>query len=171
MLSRLNLAITIRGRGGGKGLIKILTEQSFVCQTPEELGALGARLGTILEGGAVLLLQGGLGAGKTTLAKGVAESLGLAPEDVTSPTFTLVNYYRAAPISLYHIDLYRLSDGPATAYAIGLDEILADMQAVTLIEWPERLAGYAWPAPCYQVVIEGDGDAPRRVFVKKLPIS
>lgn len=138
------------------------------CATPEELHDLGAEFAAELTGGAIVLLQGGLGAGKTTFAKGVAEGLGIASEDVTSPTFTLVNYYPAQPISLYHLDLYRLAAGRAAAYAIGLEEILADLQAVTLIEWPERLADYDWPAPCYRVTIEGDGDAPRRVVVNKL---
>jgi tRNA threonylcarbamoyladenosine biosynthesis protein TsaE len=134
------------------------------------LAQLGAELGRELTGGDVVLLAGALGAGKTTFAKGVAAALGIAPEDVTSPSFTLVNRYDTPRLTLYHIDLYRLAaDGPAAAYAVGLDEILADPRAATLIEWPERLAGYELPAPLYRVAISGDGDAPRAVTIERQP--
>jgi tRNA threonylcarbamoyladenosine biosynthesis protein TsaE len=139
----------------------------FTCPTAEDLLALGARLGATLAGGDIALLEGPLGAGKTTFAKGVAASLGLPPEDVTSPSFTLVNRYGGGRLTLYHLDLYRLSDGPAAAYAVGLDEILAEPNTATLIEWPERLWDYELPTPFYRVNISGDGDQPRDVLIKR----
>ncbi len=139
----------------------------YVCAAPEELLRLGAGLGKMLAGGDIVLLFGELGAGKTTFAKGIAESFGIAPEDVTSPSFTLVNRYDSPRLTLYHIDLYRLAAGRATAYAIGLDDILANLQAVTLIEWPERLGDYELPTPLYRVTINGDGEQPRTITIER----
>jgi tRNA threonylcarbamoyladenosine biosynthesis protein TsaE len=142
-------------------------EGRHVCETPEELTRLGERFGATLAGGDILLLYGELGAGKTTFAKGVAASLGIAPEDVTSPSFTLVNRYDGPRLTLYHLDLYRLAPGPAAAYAVGLDEILADLNAVTLIEWPERAETYEFPAPLHRVTVTGDGEQPRNLTIER----
>ena len=71
-----------------------------------------------------------------------------------------VKRYDNYRLTLYHLDLYRLA-------AVGLDEILADLNAVTLIEWPERLEGYELPAPRYRVNINGDGDQPRAVTIER----
>jgi tRNA threonylcarbamoyladenosine biosynthesis protein TsaE len=111
----------------------------------DETIALGERLAAELPPKAVLLLIGQLGAGKTTLAKGIVKGLGAAaPEDVSSPTFTLIHEY--VPLAnargsdtmpvVYHIDLYRL-DTAAQVATLGLDEIF-DRRAVVLIEWGER---------------------------------
>jgi tRNA threonylcarbamoyladenosine biosynthesis protein TsaE len=102
--------------------------------TEEETIALGEKLATELPPAAVVLLIGQLGAGKTTLAKGIVKGLGAAqPEDVSSPTFTLIHEYGP---NVYHIDLYRL-DTAAQVATLGLDEIF-DRPAVVLIEWGER---------------------------------
>jgi tRNA threonylcarbamoyladenosine biosynthesis protein TsaE len=102
--------------------------------TEEETIALGEKLAAELPPAAVVLLIGQLGAGKTTLAKGIVKGLGAArPEDVSSPTFTLIHEYGA---NVYHIDLYRL-DTAAQVATLGLDEIF-DRPAVVLIEWGER---------------------------------
>lgn len=83
-----------------------------------------------------MLLIGKLGAGKTTLAKGIAKGLGAAePEDVSSPTFTLIHEY-GNPVRVYHVDLYRL-ESPSEVASLGLDELF-DRGAVVLIEWGER---------------------------------
>ena len=100
----------------------------------EETIALGERLAAELPVAAVVLLIGQLGAGKTTLAKGIVKGLGAArPDDVSSPTFTLIHEYNP---NVYHIDLYRL-DTPTQVATLGLDEIF-DRRAVVLIEWGER---------------------------------
>jgi tRNA threonylcarbamoyladenosine biosynthesis protein TsaE len=98
--------------------------------------ALGEQLATALPRKRVVLLIGNLGAGKTTLAKGMVRGLGAAePEDVSSPTFTLIHEYGTEG-RVYHIDLYRL-DEPRQVATLGLDEIF-DRDAVVLIEWGER---------------------------------
>lgn len=102
--------------------------------TEEETIALGEKLATELPPAAVVLLIGQLGAGKTTLAKGIVKGLGASqPDDVSSPTFTLIHEYGP---NVYHIDLYRL-DTAAQVATLGLDEIF-DRRAVVLIEWGER---------------------------------
>jgi tRNA threonylcarbamoyladenosine biosynthesis protein TsaE len=102
---------------------------------------LGARLGELLAAGDVVLLEGGLGAGKTVFAQGVARGLGVN-DPVTSPTFVLVHEYEGR-VPLYHADLYRLA-GAAEATTIGLEEYLWG-DGVTLIEWPERAASLVPP--------------------------
>lgn len=89
-----------------------------------------------LKAGDVLLLEGQLGAGKTTFVRGLAEGLGVDPADVSSPTFTLVHEYRGRDVTLYHVDLYRL--GATSAEDLGLDEA-AISAGILVIEWPDRL--------------------------------
>ncbi len=110
--------------------------KSRIHQTDSEEAtiALGEALASELPAQAVVLLIGNLGAGKTTLAKGIVKGLGAAqPDEVSSPTFTLIHEYGP---SVYHIDLYRL-DTAAQVATLGLDEIF-DRRAVVLIEWGER---------------------------------
>ncbi len=123
-------------------------------------------MGKHLSGGEIILLDGALGAGKTIFVKGLASALGLEAHDVTSPSFTLVNRYEAR-LTLYHLDLYRLTDGASAAYAVDLDELLLDERAVVVIEWAERLRNYPLPAPVYRIRIEGDGEEVRRITVDK----
>jgi tRNA threonylcarbamoyladenosine biosynthesis protein TsaE len=102
----------------------------------EETIALGREIAKGLPERAAVLLIGNLGAGKTTLAKGIVEGLGAAqPEDVASPTFTLIHEYEGAR-RVYHIDLYRL-DTPEEVATLGLDDLF-EQQAVVLVEWGER---------------------------------
>jgi len=106
----------------------------FHTQSEEDTVALGEKLAAELPAKAVVLLIGNLGAGKTTLAKGIVKGLGAAqPDEVSSPTFTLIHEYSP---SVYHIDLYRL-DREEQVATLGLDEIF-DRNAVVLIEWGER---------------------------------
>ena len=102
---------------------------------------LGAAVGAALAAGEAVCLTGPLGAGKSTLARGLIRALTRPDEDVPSPTFTLVQFYEGARLALAHFDLYRLSRADE-AYEIGLDEALETGAA--LIEWPERL-GQALP--------------------------
>jgi len=136
----------------------------FVSQSRSETFALGERLGADLTGGEIILLNGPLGAGKTIMVKGIAKALGLDQEEVTSPSFTLVNPHRGR-LLLYHIDLYRLDSGASAAHAVDLDEILTDEAAVVIIEWAERLGHYPLPGNIWQISIAGDGDDPRQISV------
>jgi len=136
----------------------------FVSLSERDTFKLGVRLGRNLVGGEVLLLNGALGAGKTVLVKGVAHALGIDQEEVTSPSFTLVNPHQGR-LLLFHIDLYRLDEGASAAHAVDLDEILTDERAVVIIEWAERLGRYPLPEKVWRILIEGDGDEPRRVSI------
>ncbi len=109
----------------------------FVTSSEAETRALAARLARDLEAGAIVLLSGDLGAGKTAFARGLAEGLSVDPELVSSPTFTIVHEYAGGRLPLVHVDLYRLSS--ADLDEIGLDPDLA-LRGVTAIEWPERLS-------------------------------
>jgi tRNA threonylcarbamoyladenosine biosynthesis protein TsaE len=141
------------------------TEQ-IVSHNETDTFRLGERLGGELAGGEVILLNGPLGAGKTMLVKGIATALGLKQEEVTSPSFTLVNPHQGR-LLIYHIDLYRLDEGASAAHAVDLDEVLTDEQAVVIIEWAERLGHYPLPDSVWRVSISGDGDEPRRITVLK----
>ena len=134
---------------------------------PAETFEAGRRVGERLAGGEVLLLSGTLGAGKTVFTKGLAAGLGLDPAEVSSPSFTLVNRHGEGRLLLYHLDLYRLAEGPAAAHAVELDELLADERAVIVIEWAERMGRYRLPPTTWRVRIEGDGEDPRRISITR----
>ena len=134
----------------------------------EDTFAVGVGIGECLSGGEILLLHGALGAGKTLFVKGVAAGLGMDVEEVTSPSFTLVNRYDDGRLTLYHIDLYRLDEGAAAAHAVDLDELLADERAVLAVEWAERMGRYPLPPPAWRVSIAGDGDAPRDINITRV---
>ncbi len=137
-----------------------------ISRNASETFTLGEQLGVELNGGEILLLDGPLGAGKTMLVKGIASSMGLDEEEVTSPSFTLVNPHRGR-LLLYHIDLYRLDEGATAAHAVDLDEILTDETAVVMIEWAERLGRYPLPESVWRISISGDGDEPRRISITR----
>ena len=120
--------------------------------------AVARELASGLAPGAVLLLSGNLGAGKTAFVRGLAVGLGIDPHEVSSPTFTLVHEYRGGRLTLYHVDLYRLEK--AAAEEIGLEELGA-ADGVLAIEWPDRLA-HEWPG-ARRVTIDILGDDTRRI--------
>ncbi|MBI3653132.1 MAG: tRNA (adenosine(37)-N6)-threonylcarbamoyltransferase complex ATPase subunit type 1 TsaE [Acidobacteria bacterium] len=132
----------------------------IITQSPEATFAVAQQIGEQLTGGAVFLLRGDLGAGKTVFAKGLAAGLGIDPVDVTSPTFTLVNEYEGR-LRLYHIDLYRLEVG--ACFGLGLEDLLEEKNAVVLIEWAERL-GFV-PAGATLINIEYRDDSERRITI------
>lgn len=101
-----------------------------------ETRRLGARLAAELAPDGVLLLSGDLGAGKTVLAQGLGEALGIDPAEIQSPSFTLIRQHEGGGGSLVHVDLYRLE--PAEVDSLGLDELLAG-PGVKVVEWAERL--------------------------------
>ena len=130
---------------------------TITTHSQEETADVGRRLASTLDRGSVLLLVGDLGAGKTALVRGLAEGLGVAPEDVSSPTFTLMQEYRGGRVPLIHVDLYRLNDAREID-ELGLEELGLD--SVLAIEWAEKL-----PRPIADAVEvridHGDGDERR----------
>lgn len=128
--------------------------------------ALGNQIGSQLKGGEILLLDGPLGAGKTVFVKGLASALAIDPEEITSPSFTLVNPH-VGHLQLFHLDLYRLDEGPTAADAVDLEELLTDERAVIVIEWAERLASYPLPENVWLIKISGDGETVRLISVSR----
>jgi len=114
-----------------------LQETRHVTRSETETAAVARELATTLRAGSILLLSGNLGAGKTAFVRGLAAGLGVDPEDVSSPTFTLIHEYRGGRLTLYHVDLYRLER--AAAADLGLDE-LGVSDGILAIEWPDRLS-------------------------------
>jgi len=142
----------------------------IVTHSPAETAAIGEALAGCLRNGDVVLLHGDLGAGKTTLAKGIASALGV--EDVvSSPSFSLVNEYdtglATAVTRLYHIDLYRLRSEDDLA-SIGFDDFMAPTDGITLVEWPER-ASTALPERFLLVEIETVWFGTRRLRFVAIP--
>ena len=137
--------------------------KSVETNSEEETIELGRRIAAELPRKAVVLLIGNLGAGKTTLAKGILSGLGVAePEEVTSPTFTLIHEYGGG--RAYHIDLYRLDTIQQVA-TLGLDEIL-DRDAVVLVEWGERFPGL-FPAGRIEIRMHPITDSTRQISINQ----
>jgi tRNA threonylcarbamoyladenosine biosynthesis protein TsaE len=135
----------------------------FVTRSAEETFDLAYRIGEAIDGPAVFLLQGDLGAGKTVFAKGVGAGLDIDPAEVNSPTFTIVNQHEGR-MQLYHLDLYRVAGGANEVYDLGLEEILAEPGAVVVIEWPERLGAFEI-SDAYRAVISDLGGDDRRIEI------
>ena len=110
--------------------------RSFITTTEAETIASGRELGRSLAPGTTVLLYGELGAGKTAFVRGLVEGLGLDPEQVSSPTFTIVQEYRGREITLQHVDLYRLN--PVEVTDIALEDLAGD-RTIVAIEWADRL--------------------------------
>lgn len=142
-----------------------MDNKEIICRSPEETFDLGERVGESLRGGEIILLNGGLGAGKTLFTKGVLYALEYDVNEVTSPSFALVNLYRAEKYNVYHIDFWRLDNVEDVASAVGLNEILEDETAVVIAEWSERLKEINFPNKIIRVSIEGDGDDARNVKI------
>jgi tRNA threonylcarbamoyladenosine biosynthesis protein TsaE len=114
-----------------------MATQEFITRSAEETIALGRRLAVDLTPPKLVLLRGDLGAGKTTLVKGIAAAFdAAAEEEVSSPTFTLVHEYRGLSVTLYHIDLYRI-DTQRELDTLGLDDLMSP-RSILLIEWGEK---------------------------------
>jgi tRNA threonylcarbamoyladenosine biosynthesis protein TsaE len=140
-------------------------KQSYVSNSPEETFEFGEKIGANLRGGEMILLSGGLGAGKTLLTKGILNALDYDVDEVNSPSFTLVNLYRTNKFDVYHLDLWRIDEGSDAAFAVGLDEMLEDETAVVIIEWAERLGEYSFPPNTFRINLSGDGDEPRAIEI------
>jgi tRNA threonylcarbamoyladenosine biosynthesis protein TsaE len=127
---------------------------TFTTRSEAETVAAGREFARGLASGDIVLLSGDLGAGKTAFVRGMAEGLGIAPEEVSSPTFTLIQEYRGGRLPLYHVDLYRLKT--IEVEDLGLDEITLE-GGVTAIEWPDRLPR-TLPGSAVVRIDQGEGD-------------
>lgn len=114
--------------------------RSFLLRSAEHTAGFARAVGRHLKAGDVLLLEGSIGAGKTHFARALIQSRLATPEDVPSPTFTLVQVYETAECDIWHADLYRLTD-PAELVELGLTDAFED--AICLVEWPDRLSDLA----------------------------
>ncbi len=135
-------------------------------RSEEETERFGERLAADLSGSDVVYLEGGLGAGKTCLARGVARGLGALPREVASPTFALLHEYagRDGRIVLRHLDLYRLGDTARELEVLGLPESAAG--APVLVEWPNEALRAVLP-PTREVSIEPEPDGSRTIAVRE----
>jgi tRNA threonylcarbamoyladenosine biosynthesis protein TsaE len=140
--------------------------ESRICNAPEETFDLGSEIGSSLRARDAVLIHGGLGAGKTLLTKGILSALEFDVDEVTSPSFTLVNLYKTPELDIYHIDLWRIDDGSNAAFGVGLGEIVEQLHAVVIIEWAERLGSFEFPARVIDVTIDGEGDDPRMIKIE-----
>lgn len=148
-----------------------MSTSNYIVADAAAMEALGAALARVIEGGLIVHLTGELGAGKTTLVRGVLRGLGHAGS-VRSPTYTLVEPYELAGRRVYHLDLYRLAD-PEELEWIGIRDLL-DADSLALIEWPERGGGVLPPADLVmaleyfgtgrRVTLTGHSDAGDRVI-------
>lgn len=148
-------------------LLGVATSTSLTRETithsEEETIAFGRSLVTTLKSPKLVLLRGDLGAGKTTLVKGIAAGFSAASEDdVTSPTFTLIHEYRAPKATLYHIDLYRV-DTPRQLETLGLDDLFAE-NSIVLIEWGEKFPRFVRDRDV-EIVIDRISEDDRRIRV------
>ncbi len=140
-----------------------MSTREVTTHSAEETIAFGRTLGELLAPPKLVLLRGDLGAGKTTIVKGIAQAFEAAREDdVTSPTFTLVHEYRGPSASLYHIDLYRV-DTPRQLQTLGLDDLVAE-NSILLIEWGEKFSRFERERNV-EIVLERVGENDRRIRV------
>ena len=137
--------------------------RDITTNSAEETIAFGRTLAELLAPPKLVLLRGDLGAGKTTLVKGIAAGFeAAAEEDVTSPTFTLVHEYRGPRANLYHIDLYRV-DTPRELETLGLDDLRSE-RSVLLIEWGEKFARLQRERDM-EISLEPDGENRRQIRI------
>ena len=138
-------------------------KQEFISHSAEETIEFGRRLADRLSPPKVVLLRGDLGAGKTTMVKGIAEGFEAATQDdVTSPTFTLIHEYRGPKVKVYHIDLYRI-DTQRELDTLALDDLM-EANSVLLIEWGEKFERFRTDRDV-EIAIEHKGGDERKVVV------
>src|SRR5271168_2553304 len=155
MRSRAPTSVSISSRA--------MAKRELVTNSSEETILRGREIGSRLRAPVLVLLSGDLGAGKTTLTKGIASGLGAADEDeVTSPTFTLVHKYsRGAPV--YHVDLYRIADFHDLE-TLGLEDVFAE-KAVVIVEWPDKMTLRTdWPV--VRIRLEHVAEDTRRIVIE-----
>ena len=156
-----------------------MADSSFITHSSEETIAKGREIAASLRPPVIVMLSGELGAGKTTLTKGIVSGLGAArEEDVTSPTFTLVHVFQNGnpagsklsppPCKVYHVDLYRIENFPDLE-SLGLEDAL-DEQAIVIVEWPERFT-FRTDWPRVDIRLEHAGGDARRVAISGLDMD
>ena len=137
--------------------------KTFQTHSAEETTALGRQIAAELKPGSIVLLRGDLGAGKTTMVKGIAEGFQAAKaEDVTSPTFTLIHEYRGPAVTLFHIDLYRI-DTQRELDTLALDDLMSP-NSILLIEWGEKFERFAKERSVEIAIAHKGGDERQIVF-------
>jgi tRNA threonylcarbamoyladenosine biosynthesis protein TsaE len=138
--------------------------KTFQTHSAEETTELGRRIATDLKSGSIVLLRGDLGAGKTTMVKGIAEGFQAAKaDDVTSPTFTLIHEYRGPTVTLFHIDLYRI-DTQRELDTLALDDLITS-QSILLIEWGEKFERFVRERE-REITIQHEGGDNRQIIVR-----
>ena len=138
----------------------------YITRSAEETVALGRKLAPTLKRARMVILRGDLGAGKTTLVKGIAEGLlAASQDDVTSPTFTLIHEYRGPEVSVFHVDLYRIYT-PRELDTLGLDELFAEDGNLVLLEWGEKFPRFEKERDV-EISLERKGDHERKIVVRK----
>src|SRR5215469_18269059 len=143
-----------------------MSTREVTTHSAEETIAFGRTLGDLLGPPKLVLLRGDLGAGKTTIVKGIAQAFDAAREDdVTSPTFTLVHEYRGPSATLYHIDLYRV-DTLRELETLGLDDLMSDT-SVLVIEWGEKFERFRRERDL-EIILERVSENERRICLLDL---
>jgi len=143
-----------------------MNAEEYITHSADETVVLGRRIALTLKDSRIVILRGGLGAGKTTLVKGIAEGLQAASqEDVTSPTFTLIHEFHGPEVNLYHVDLYRIETERELA-TLGLDELFAGEGNLVLLEWGEKFPRLLKERDT-EIAIERRGEQERRIAVNR----
>ena len=140
-------------------------KQVYYTNSAEETRELAAKIAAETPNGTVFALDGNLGAGKTVFASGFARGLGIT-EPVSSPTFTIVQEYPRSEGMFFHLDLYRI-DNPDAALAFGIDEFLYASDAISLVEWPERIEGLFPPGTIRVAIERTDREETRKITIEK----
>lgn len=130
---------------------------------PEATRRLGADFGSLLSGPHTILLTGGMGAGKTAVTKGIVEGMGIF-DDVSSPTYTLVNAYEDGDKKVYHFDLYRLGD-PEELYEMGFEDYLREGCSL-IIEWPQVACDYPFTSKIIFVLDQTEKPEERLITIE-----
>lgn len=134
---------------------------TFVSHSPDDTIAFAEKVGSLLKGGDIIAYKGGMGAGKTTFTRGLCKGLGL-PDEVTSPTFALVNEYRGEEITLYHFDMYRIS-GEGDLETTGFYDYISS-ESVIAVEWSENIED-CLPKDIITIEIETTDENERKITV------
>jgi len=143
-----------------------MATDEYITHSAEDTVALGRKLAPTLTSARMVILRGDLGAGKTTLVKGIAEGLQAASQDdVTSPTFTLIHEFQGPEVNLFHVDLYRV-DTIRELDTLGLDELFAEDGNLVLLEWGEKFPRFVTERDV-EIYLERQGDQERKIRVAR----